>query len=103
MGEEDGRRETVAYLKHPQRSLCDEAVGSLRLLGLLRVSPHLGDFASFLRLGLALLLLLLGPNQLLHLLRLRPTDVVRLPGALEGVQELVQAHVPLHELLQQLL
>lgn len=99
MGQEDGRREAVAYLEHPERSLRYEAVGPLRLLRLLRVLLHL--FALLRSLGFARLPL--GLRDLLHLLRLSPADVIRLPGALEGVQELIQAYVSLHELLQQLL
>lgn len=98
MREEDGRREAVAYLEHSQRPLCHEAVGPLRLL---RVLLHVRDFALLRPLELARLPLGLG--DLLHLLRLSPADMVRLPGALEGVQELIQAQVSLHELLQKLL
>lgn len=99
MGEEDGWREAVAYLEHSKRSLCYEAVGPLRLLRLLRVLLYL--FALLRSLGFARLPL--GLHDLLHLLRLSPADMIRLPGALEGVQELIQAYVSLHELLQQLL
>lgn len=101
MREEDGGREAVAYLEHSERSLCYEAVGPLRLVRLLRVLLHLRDFALLRPLGFALLPLGLG--DLLHLLRLSSADMVRLPGALEGVQELIQAYVSLHELLQQVL
>lgn len=101
MREEDGRREAVAYLEHSKRSLCYEAVGSLRLLMLLRVLLHLRDRALLRSLGFGRLSL--GLSKLLHFLSLSPADVIRLPGALEGVQELIQAYVSLHELLQQLL
>lgn len=104
MREEDGRREAVAYLEHSKRSLRYEAVRPLRLLRLLRVLLHLGDLALRLLRPLAFARLsLVGLGELLHLLRLSPADMIRLPGALEGVQELIQAYVPLHELLQQLL
>lgn len=101
MREEDGWREAVTYLEHSKRSLRYKAIGPLRLLSLLRVLLHLRDFALLRSLGFARLPLGLG--DLLHLLRLSPADMISLPGALEGVQKLIQAHVSLHELLQQLL
>lgn len=102
MREEDGWREAVAYLEHSKRSLRYEAVGPLRLLRLLRVLLHLGNSGALVR-SLGFARQTLGLGDLLHLLRLGPADMIRLPGALEGVQELIQACVSLHELLQQLL
>lgn len=93
MREQDGWCEAVAYLEHSKRSLCYEAVGPRWFQVLL----HLRGLALLLSLGLARWSLGLGG--LLHLLRLGPADMIGLPGALEGIQELVQAHVSLHELV----
>lgn len=101
MGDKDGWCETVADLEHSKGSLREEAVGPLRLLRLLQVPLYLRHVVLLRPPGLAVLQLGLGG--LLHLLRLRPANMIRLPGALEGVQELIQAQVSLHELLQQLL
>lgn len=103
MGQQDGRREAVAYLEHSKRSLGYETVGPLRLLVLLRVPFYLLDLALLLLSSFCFAWLLPGVRNLLYLLNLSPADMVHLPGALEGVQELIQAYVALHELLQQLL
>lgn len=101
MGDEDGWCEAVADLEHSKGSLWQEAVGPLRLLRLLRVPLYLWHVVLLCSPGLAVLQL--GLRGLLHLLRLRPANMIGLPGTLEGVQELIQAQVSLHELLQQLL
>lgn len=101
MGDKDGWCEAVTDLEHSKGSLWKEAIGPLRLLWLLRVLLYLRHVVLLRQPGLAVLQLGLG--HLLHLLRLCPANMIRLPGALKGVQELIQAQVSLHELLQQLL
>lgn len=101
MWEEDGWREAISYLEHSERSLSHKAVGPLRLLVLIRVGLLLRDFTLLSSPGFIWLPPSLG--DILHLLGLSPADMICLPGALEGLQELLQAHISLHELLQQLL
>lgn len=101
MGDKDGRCQAVSDLEHSERPLCHKAVGPLRLLLRFGVLLRLRD--PTLLGSLAFIWLLPGLNGLLDLLCLSPADVVDLPGALERIKELIQTHISLHELLQQLL